>query len=404
VPNYLSPGVYVEEVSSGPRPIEGVSTSTAGFLGVAPKADAHLQDPMAVNNWSQFLREFCDDDSKSTPLAQGVRGFFENGGSRCFVLNVGKGGSIAAGMSKGHRQGIALFEENDEISIVAAPGASDAASFQTLIGHCYDMKDRVAILDAPEEVQRIEDLTKVAAPPVPGAPPAAGNAGGAARPPQNDKGVAAFYFPYITVRDALDPTRLVNVPPSGHLAGIYARTDATRGVFKAPANEPIIGALNVTYRVTRQEQEVLNPAGVNCIRFFLDSGIKVWGARTIAEASNPWRYVNVRRLFIYIEQSIGRGTNWCVFEPNDLTLWKSVKRDVDAFLTRLWRDGALMGARPEDAFFVKCDAETNPPESVDAGQLVVQVGVAPVKPAEFVIFRIGQHASGTNIQSEGGHA
>jgi len=410
VPTYLSPGVYVEEVSTGPRPIEALSTRTAGFLGIAPKDDAHVQDPVAIDNWSQFVREFCEEDSKSTPLAQGVRGFFANGGSRCFVLNVGKGGSIAAGMSKGRRQGIALFEEIDEIAIVAAPGYSDVASFQSLIGHCANMKDRFGILDAPEEVQRIEDLTRVAAAPVPkppggGSPPAGGGdgGGGGARPPVHDKGVAAFYFPYITVRDALDPSKLINSPPSGHVAGIYARTDATRGVHKAPANETVIDALNVAYRVTRQEQEVLNPAGVNCIRFFPDTGIRVWGARTSADAASEWRYVNVRRLFDMVEKSIGRATRWVVFEPNDMSLWKSIKRDVNAFLMRLWRDGALMGARPEEAFFVKCDAETNPPEEIDAGRVIIQVGIAPVKPAEFVVFRIGQHAGGTSVETEGGH-
>jgi phage tail sheath protein FI len=191
---------------------------------------------------------------------------------------------------------------------------------------------------------------------------------------------------------------LVDVPPSGHIAGIYARTDATRGVHKAPANESIRGALNVTYRFTGEEQGELNPLGVNCIRFFAREGIRVWGARTLAAEASEWRYVNVRRLFNMIEESIAQSTRWVVFEPNDMSLWKAIRRDVSAFLMNLWRDGALMGTTPDEAFFVKCDEETNPPEVIDAGRVITVIGLAPVKPAEFVIFRIGQHAAGVDVE------
>jgi phage tail sheath protein FI len=193
----------------------------------------------------------------------------------------------------------------------------------------------------------------------------------------------------------------VDVAPSGHIAGIWARTDATRGVHKAPANEIIRGALNVTQRLTSEDQGVLNPVGVNCIRYFPREGIRVWGARTLADASSEWRYLNVRRLFNMIEESIAEATRWIVFEPNDRTLWKSIRRDIGAFLTRVWRDGALMGRVPEEAFFVKCDEETNPPDSIDAGFVIAFIGIAPVKPAEFVVFRISQHAGGVEIESEG---
>jgi phage tail sheath protein FI len=228
----------------------------------------------------------------------------------------------------------------------------------------------------------------------------AGGGGGARtglRPRGSDAGFGAYYFPWIVVQDPISGDQ-VTAPPSGHLAGVYARGDGTRGVHKAPGNEPIRGVIDLTYSVTRGEQELLNPAGVNCIRYFSDSGIRVWGARTLAPAASEWRYINVRRLFNMAEESIGRGTRWVVFEPNDYTLWKSVRRDVSAFLTRLWRAGALFGRTPEEAFFVKCDEETNPPEVIDAGQLVTVIGMAPVKPAEFVIFRIGQHAAGTQVE------
>jgi hypothetical protein len=182
------------------------------------------------------------------------------------------------------------------------------------------------------------------------------------------------------------------------MAGIYARTDVTRGVHKAPANEVVRGALRLVRDVTPEEQGELNQVGVNCIRYFPRGGIRVWGARTLADAASEWRYVNVRRLFNYVEESIALGTNWTVFEPNDATLWKSIRRDVSAFLLRLWRDGALMGRTPEQAFFVQCDEQTNTPETIDAGQVIAVIGLAPVKPAEFIIFRIGQHAGGAEVE------
>jgi phage tail sheath protein FI len=190
----------------------------------------------------------------------------------------------------------------------------------------------------------------------------------------------------------------VNVPPCGHVAGVYARVDVSRGVHKAPANELVMGAGNLVRHITPEEQAELNSNGVNCIRYFPNRGIRIWGARTLAEAESEWRYVNVRRLFNYVEESIGLGTGWTVFEPNDPTLWGNIRRDVGHFLMRLWRDGALMGRSPEEAFYVQCDEQTNPPENIDAGQVVALIGLAPVKPAEFIIFRIGQHEGGTEVE------
>ncbi len=387
MPNYMAPDIYVEEISTGPRPIGAVGTSTAAFLGRAPNPKAFPNDPRAINNWSEFLREFTVEGSTSTDLSHAVFGFFQNGGTRCFVVNIGDSKTLGAGLN--------AIESLDEVAIVAAPGFCDAASFQDVLTLCERLGDRVAIFDPPKDVTKIDLLTQVATPPKEG-----GKASGAARPPMSDKGAAAFYYPRIKVRDPLSPDgRLVEVPPSGHMAGIWARTDASRGVHKAPANEMIRGALDVAYRVTRAEQEVLNPAGVNCIRFFPTEGIRVWGARTIAAEASEWRYLNVRRLFNMIEESIAKGTRWVVFEPNDRPLWRDIKRDVSAFLRTQWRDGALMGRTPEEAFFVQCDDETNPRESIDQGRVVIMVGIAPVKPAEFIIFRIGQHSGGVEIEA-----
>jgi phage tail sheath protein FI len=395
--SYLAPGVYVEEVSSGARPIEAVGTSVAAFVGTAPSPGARLHEPVAVNNWSEFLRTYSTPGSQGTPLAHGVYGFFQNGGGRCYVVNTGNERALG-GDAKG-RKGLDWLEAIDEVAIVAAPGYTDAASYDALLTHCEKLRDRVAILDGPGRVATIQELTQVAT--VQRSEDEARAEAAGLRPRQSDGGYGAFYYPWITIQDPFNPSKMVDVAPSGHVAGIYARTDALRGVHKAPANELIRGALGVAMRITHQEQESLNPNGVNCIRFFQNEGIRVWGARTVAASSSEWRYVNVRRLFNMIEESIARSTRWVVFEPNDTSLWKAIRRDVGAFLMLIWRQGALMGRTPEQAFFVKCDEETNPREVIDAGQVVILVGIAPVKPAEFVIFRIGQAVEGVKVESEG---
>ncbi len=423
--SYRTPGVYVEEVSSGARPIDAVGTSTAGFVGSAPRADQHVNEPKAIQNWSEFRREFVDDDQgrpvgPSTPLTHAVAGFFANGGRRCYVVNVGRVTGPVPGVP-GSLEGVDALELIDEVAIVAAPGWSDPVSHDRLLTHCEQRKDRVAILDGPEEFPSIVSLTEVgtaaptgrarsaasssagaedgdAEPPPPTAAPATGF-----RPRLSESGFGAFYVPWVQVADPLDPDAgIVSCPPSGHVAGVWAMTDSLRGVHKAPGNVSLRGVVNLTRRITASEQEELNPAGVNCIRFFPGQGTLVWGVRTVAESSSEWKYINVRRLFSMVEESIIRSTRWIVFEPNGESLWKSVERDITAFLTRLWRTGALQGTTREEAFFVQCNAETNPPDVRDAGQVVTLVGIAPLKPAEFVVFKMSQHQSGTT--SEGGRA
>ncbi len=399
MPPYLSPGVYIEEVDSGARPIEAVGTSTAGFAGVAPNPDVLIGQAVAISNWTQFVRLFVPDGYKSdkpNDLANAVQAFFLNGGSRCYVAPIPRNGPLA-----GKGSGLDALATIDEIAIIAAPGRTDIGSYTALIDAAEGLKDRIAILDAVPTVDDVEALTRTATDTgdKPAADKPAGGKSAGLRPPENDKGYAAFYFPWLRARDALDPMQIVSVPPSGAMAGLYARTDAERGVHKAPANLVVRGALGLTQLVSTAEQGVLNPAGVNCIRFFTREGVRVWGARTIAPSSSNWRYLNVRRLFMMIEESIAISTRWVVFEPNDRPLWKAIQRDVGAFLTLLWRQGALAGAKPEEAFFVKCDEETNPPDVIDAGQVNVVIGIAPVKPAEFVIFRIGQTQSGASVES-----
>lgn len=388
MPEYLSPGVYVEEVSGGARPIEMVGTRTAAFLGIAPESGQFVNIAKACNNPSEFERLFNPNGKESTVLSRAVYGFFANGGGRCYVVNVGEGGTVVGEPQK--RSGVHALSAIDEIAIVAAPGYTDAASFEALLSHCESRGDRFAILDSEKGAEEHpDDLKKVIAVSATGSEGEAGDKKHKAtglRPRKSSYG--AFYFPWIVIPDS--GGKQVAQPPSGHLAGVYARVDAERGVHKAPANEGIRGAIGLTYQVTHDEQGALNSAGVNCIRFFSSSGIRIWGARTLDDAASEYRYIPVRRLMLALKESIQDGTRWVVFEPNDECTWNTIAGDVRAFLTRQWRAGALMGATPEQAFFVKCDAETNPQDGIDAGQLVTMIGVAPVKPAEFVIFRISQ--------------
>jgi len=378
--SYLSPGVYVEEVDRGTKPLEMVGTSTCGFVGES--AVGPVNQPILCTNWSTFTKHFGDFEN-SDYLAHAVYGFFNNGGGICYVLNVGtetegdkKGKAakyIGADGGPGARTGLKAFEDVDDINILVAPGQTDPVIQDAVLSHCENMRYRFAILDSPELIEK----------------------GGVDKLPKpRDSKYGAYYFPWVEV---YDPNKgNIFQPPSGYMAGVYARVDSERGVHKAPANEIVRGALGLKYNITKGEQDILNPKGINCIRAFPNRGIRAWGARTISSDAS-WRYINVRRLFNMVEQSIELGTQWAVFEPNDQRLWKRITRDLGAFLMRLWRQGALFGKTPEEAFYVKCDEETNPPEVIDAGQLVCEIGMCPVKPAEFVIFRIGQMQSGGDI-------
>lgn len=282
------------------------------------------------------------------------------------------------------RKGVEGLEVLDDVTMLVVPDLMTTMpgeklnldmvkAVQTMmIAHCERMGDRVAILDAPPDLTPQEvkkwrmDVTGF------------------------DSSYAALYYPWVKVMDPATE-QVINMPSSGHIAGLWGRNDNTRGVHKAPANEIVQGVVGLAYQVTKGEQDTLNPIGVNCIRAFPGRGIRVWGARTLS--SDPaWRYINVRRLFNYVEKSIENGTQWVVFEPNNRKLWARVSRDVSAFLRTVWRDGALFGSAPSEAFYVKCDDELNPPESRDLGRLIIEIGMAPVKPAEFVIFRISQWA------------
>ncbi len=407
IPTPTPPGVYVQEVPSGARPIQAVGTRTAGFVGVAPDASAHINEAMAINNWTQFRNNFFPQAGGAptwTPLAHAVYGFFLNGGSRCYVVNVGAatGGASNPIQEAGNEVGLDVLARIDEIAIVAAPGYTDSTSYEALRAHCENLGDRVGILDGPRvpDGASSSDINRLVA--VLGGENVAHATW--SMPPRSSDGQVALYFPWIQVAnpDGAAAGGSISVPPSGHIAGVWARSDATRGVHKAPANEAVFGAIGLDYQMTAVENGLLNDNMVNCIRYFSNDGILVWGARAYTDKASAWKYLNVRRLFNMIEESIIESTRWIVFEPNDRPLWQSIRRDVSAFLMGYWRDGALFGRTPEEAFYVKCDEETNPQESINEGKVIIEVGIAPVKPAEFVIFRVSQYEAGTEVEVSGG--
>lgn len=520
MPEYLSPGVYIEEIELGPRPIEGVSTSTAGFLGETLRGPL---EPRLVTGFEQFKRlygGYLSVDQSTLPFA--VDGFFKNGGQRCFIARIASanatpmiapaagnvqmiaigpgvwGNRIAAKIEAGslqpqgqplerfkltvmywdtlppaplvdptdptqitnpnrreptllevydnltaqpssidffetvvnsssslirvevdpqnapvalplslladlgtpgvdaavvlgdyqgrelpalpdgtvYKTGLLGFEQVDDIAIVVAPDYHKIATLDTeLVTHCAQMRDRFAILHSRPGIDTLANINNI-------------------RPPQ-DTTFAAFYFPWIKVFNPLT-NQDTRIPPSGHIAGIYAKTDIERGVFKAPANEVVVGARSLEFQITKREQDSLNPRGVNCIRVFPARGIRLWGART-SSSNTLWKYINVRRYFLYLGESIDEGTQWVVFEPNDEKLWARVKQTITQFLITEWRNGALMGTKQEEAFFVKVDRTTMTQSDIDNGRLICIIGVAVVKPAEFVIFRLAQFQGSSEI-------
>lgn len=511
---YLSPGVYVEEVDSGIKPMEGVSTSTAGFVGLTERGPVG-GTPEFVSSFTEFKRKFGGYLSKKEygelrylPLE--VEQFFANGGGRCFVVrvlntsagaaaaavkvgdstitltaanpgawgnrveiscrknaidekrfdlsiaclelpmsseagyeesyagltlsaddefaldkaleksylvhvsgelpavdanlydyfdkaeeskdkNVWKSVMLSGGLDysadkkitevitpdvvigsdngSGKRTGLCALQDIPEISIVAVPGMTDDSVLQALKTHCELMGNRIGIMDMPSGMNSVTDLKNARL--------------------KIDSSYAAMYHPWIQVFEPLEK-RPSFIPPSGAMAGIYARVDTARGVHKAPANETIRNCTGLETLFGKAEQDMLNPIGVNLIRNIQGQGIRVWGARTCSSDS-LWKYVNVRRLFIFLEETLRRNTGWAVFEPNDQVLWTKVYNSITSFLNTQWRAGALAGASEAEAYFVNVGlGSTMTQDDVLNGRMICEIGVAPSRPAEFVIFRISQ--------------
>lgn len=308
-----------------------------------------------------------------------------NGGELVLTLQGGSNGSVLTATADtftgkddgpGRRTGLQAFQENGNVSILAIPGITVPDVQAALIGFCENKKSCFAILDVPVELKKTNDVANFR--------------------DMYDSTYAAMYHPWLEMYDA-GAKRSAYFPPSGAMAGIYARTDTERGVHKAPANEVVRGCTGLSCSYNEGEQDILNPIGVNLIRAFTGRGIRVWGARTIS-SNGLWKYLNVRRLFIYVEESIKANTNWVVFEPNSTTLWSRVTRTIETFLATCWRDGALAGSSPSEAFFVECGPTTMTQDDIDNGRLICQIGIAPVKPAEFVIFRITQKTASESAE------
>ncbi|AWB22771.1 phage tail sheath family protein [Methylobacterium currus] len=375
-----TPGVQILEVRLGAPPIAGVGTSTAGFVGKSPMTGRFLKVARLVTSADQFEADYITGKNAadppaadSTSLSRAVFGFFENGGTTCYVVNVDSEaqGDVVAG--------IKLLEPIDEVAIIAAPGHVHPDVYAALEDQAFRTGDRFALLDPPAKV---DDLAKL-------------KAGGSNRPPASD--YAAFYYPRIQVmpRLANDPKDSVANPifasPTGHIAGVYARVDAARGVHKAPANERILGALGVEHPLGNAEQNTLNADGVNLIRMFAGQAT-LWGARTLQAADaadKTFRYINVRRLVNYVEESLEDGLRFAVFEPNNLALRQTITRSVRGFLDGVWRDGALFGATPDEAYYVRFPDLFNRDEDRALGKLTIEIGLRAVYPAEFIIVRIG---------------
>ena len=501
---YLAPGVFIEEIERGPKPIEGVSTSTAAFLGEAARGPVK---PRLITSYNDYLRLFGNVFRAGRYLPYAVKSFFDNGGRRAYITRIAGAGANTSSAALGNytvsavgpgasgdriwvrlsdsttqtangpvgfrlqvftwdrlpangqvfdpvaepdrlprpsvsedfddistdpaspayydkrinndnsslitlavpdnepppgvpaeqaisqalgngsdgnaptvveyvganadpllRRGLSALDLDPyrEVSIVYAPNADDQVR-REVIGHCERNRFRFAVIDAAQAQANAANID-----------------------PRSDRETqyAAFYYPWIVTSDPLTGQRMP-IPPGGAVCGIYARSDNERGVFKSPANETVRGALDLEYDINQGTQEVLNPRGVNVIRRFPGRGIRVWGARTLA--SDPlWKYVSVRRLFIFLEASIYNSTQWVVFEPNDSRLWARVQQTITLFLRTQWRNGALMGDKEEEAFQINVGRDTMTADDILNGRLIVEIGIAPVRPAEFVIFRIYQ--------------
>lgn len=375
MPEYLAPSVYVEETAVRSTPIEGVPTSTAGFIGPCHKGPTDAAT--LVTSLADFERTYgsgrrlrLDDGALRANYSwHAVRTFFEEGGRRLYVSRV------PGWHTRDCKGALKRFEAIKEISIVAAPGSTLAcehggegtAIVEALIEHAERMRYRFAVLDSGPG-QSIEDVRTMRA--------------------GLTSANAALYYPWVRVKHPINRRGML-LPPSGFIAGIYARDDRARGVNKPPPHEVVRLAIGLDHDVTETEQALLNAESINCIRAFGPHDFRVLGGRTLS-ADPEYKYVNVRRYLAFLEASIDRGTQWAVFEPNGETLWANIRRAVGDFLLNEWQSGSLPGSRPDEAFFVKCDRSTMTQADIDQGRLICVVGVAVTRPAEFVIVRIGQ--------------
>jgi hypothetical protein len=374
MPTYKSPGVYLEPVFL--KPEARLVTGVPGFVGFAGGA---VEKPISLHRKDEFAAFFTARPDSF--LVDAVTGFFDNGGARCYVVSADR--ESPKGPLDALAKAVKSLGPLTDLDLVAIPDAMslpDEADRELaqgqVLAHCAEHDNRLAILDAhpaATTAKAIAQRDHLTAPLVEVV----------GRPVEPVNG--AFYYPW--VRLASTGGSLRSVPPCGHVAGVFSRTDARVGVFKAPANEEVLGILDLDVAVDVDAQNALNPVGVNCLRSFPGRGIRVWGARTLSRQPE-WRYVSVRRLFLTLRRWIDTNMTWAAFEPNGPRLWVRINRELTAYLTNLWQDGAMVGQSPSEAFYVKCDAETNPANGRERGEVVTEIGLAPSAPSEFVVVRI----------------
>jgi len=376
-PEITYPGVYVIEVPAGAHPIPGVSTSTTAFVGSARRGPFHK--PTKTPCFREY-EEIFGGLAASSEMSYAVKQFFDNGGTEAWVMRI-KPGSAASGGLQIRRNDFAAFDEVKDINLLCLPGVRHRASLAA--ADAYSKSRRAfLVLDAPKSAVSPADMATAAS-----------------ALPKSES--AAVYYPWINLPDPLAKGKLRLSAPSGSVAGMYARMDSTRGIWKAPAGEEasLQSAQSLAQTVGDRDAGTLNALGVNTLRVIPGAGVVAWGARTLAgsnQSGSDWKYINLRRLFLFLEHSIDEGTQCAVFEPNDEPLWAKVSIAVGAFLRSMFLQGAFQGATPKDAFFVKCGRDTMTQDDIDNGRLIILIGFAPLKPAEFVIFRIQQKTLDTS--------
>ena len=369
MPEYLSPGVYVNEVSSRTKTITGVSTSTSAFIGISEKGPA--DHARLVTSYDQFEENY-GNPVKGSYLAESVNLFFINGGARLYIARVSAGadGKIS---DLNYQQAFSLLNDIDDINLIAVPGIGTQSMVDFASSYCRNRLDCFYIADVSREIDTITELEQFV------------------YTLRNKSSYSALYYPWLQINDTKN--RTVNeAPPSGAIAGIYARTDNSIGIWKAPAgpHSTINGITGIAHSISNKEQDLLNPMGVNVIRDFPKQGTLIWGSRTLTRVKPDYKYIPVRRMAIYIEQSIRQNIQWAVFEPNDLRLWGQLKLLIEGFMLDLFRQGAFSGSSASEAFYVRCDNSTTTQEDINNGTVNVLVGFAPLKPAEFVVLQIQQ--------------
>jgi phage tail sheath protein FI len=370
-----APGIHLEEFTPA-GPISGAGTSVAALIGTTATlpTGAALGKPVAVTSWNAY-KDRLGEYKAGLNLPYAVRGFFDNGGTFAYVVPIKDFGGLDGALQE--------LTRLPDVGLVCVPGLVDAAAQKDkVIKHCEDQHDRFAILDGVQDPNPLKQDG-----------PLQTQRGGLL----SANGFGALYWPWIVIPDpTVTGGGTLTVPPSGHIAGVMSRCDTTVGVHKAPANEQVRGAVSLDFLLNDTEQGILNSKNINALRMFPGTPPLVWGARTLT-ADVPWRFVNVRRLVSYVEDSLLQGLRWAVFQPNNTGLWKGLERSITEFLTRVWEAGGLYGRTAKEAFYVTIDESINPAPVRDRGEVYIEIGLAVTRPAEHIILRLGLWDGGAKI-------